>query len=143
MENITFNEKEHPIGPICARWLRKIEDGKKSKEELFGRYAREAVKFFDGPHDWMWNEEYATAGGGYIDKSAKGAMPMFRMSVNRIFEAVALIGPALYHKNPHVEISVNEPPQITPEELGIILPEQLTPEMMRDPQIAQMVQQFA
>ena len=75
-------EKEHPFRPIVDQWLEKIKKAKKQKHERFGKYAEEAMKFFDGSHDWMWKGDYAKSSGGFLDKKAQGAMPTFRMTVN-------------------------------------------------------------
>lgn len=104
---------------ICDEWLKVIKIGEKTKEERFGKYAREASKFYDGAHDWMWESEYSRGSGGFLDKSAsRGNMPTFRMTVNRVFEAVALFGPALYHQYPKVMVTTVKTPEISPEALG-------------------------
>lgn len=109
----------HPMRALCEEWLRKIEVAKKVKQERFGCYADEAMKFYDGAHDFMWKDEYARAQGGFLDKTQNAALPTFRMTVNRVFEAVAVFGPALYHQNPQIEVTPVHPPQIDPMLLGI------------------------
>lgn len=111
--------EEHPLKPLTDLWLNKIESAKKDKHEKFGKYADEAMKFFDGPHDWMWAADYATGGGGFLDESAQNDLPTFRMTVNRVFEAVALFGPALYHRNPQVLCTPKHFPEIAPESMGL------------------------
>jgi hypothetical protein len=108
---------EYPMRPVCLEWLAKIELAKQSKEERFGKYAREAMQFFDGAHDWMWDKKYSASPGGYLEKGAQ--MPTFRMTVNRVFEIVALFGPALYWKNPNITVSPLVTPEIAPEALGL------------------------
>lgn len=115
-----YDSIEHPLKPLCDQWLRKIKDAEKVKEERFGRYAKEAAKFFDGPHDFMWKEEYAQSQqGGFLDKGRANALPMFQMTVNKPFEAVALIGPALYHQNPQIAVTPIHTPEIPPEMFGL------------------------
>lgn len=97
--------REHVLAPVCKQWLRKIKDAKKAKWERFGQYAVEGMKFYDAAHDWMWKEEYAKGAGGFLEKDGGAGLPTFRMQVNRIFEAVALFGPALYHRNPDIEVT--------------------------------------
>ena len=99
--------------------MEKIKQAKKRKHEHFGKYADEAMKFFDGAHDWMWKGEYAKAPGGSLDKEAQGALPNFRMTVNRVFEAVALFGPVLYHRNPAIQVTPRMLPEISPVAMGI------------------------
>ena len=89
------DETNNPFAPIVSQWMEKIKAAKKQKKERFGKYADEAMKFYDGNHDWMWKGEYAKSPGGFLDKKAEGVMPTFRMTVNRVFEAVALFGPVL------------------------------------------------
>lgn len=108
----------NPMATICTEWLAKIELAQKAKEERFGKYAKEAMMFFDGAHDWMWRDKDAKGPGGFLDKSAT-KMPTFRMTVNRVFEAVALFGPALYHQNPNILCTPLTPPDATAEALGI------------------------
>ena len=122
-------EKEHPFRPIVDQWLEKIKKAKKQKHERFGKYAEEAMKFFDGSHDWMWKGDYAKSSGGFLDKKSQGGMPTFRMTVNRVFEAVALFGPVLYHRNPVIQVTPRVTPKIEPTLLGI------------DPQNEQQIQQ--
>jgi len=123
--------QEHILNPLCQQWLRKIKQAKEWKWERFGQYAVEGMKFYDGAHDWMWKDEERSMDGGFLKKGA--AMPTFRMQVNRMFEAVAVFGPALYHRNPDVMVTPISPPMIDPMELGI------NPE---DPQMQEAYQQI-
>lgn len=125
----SYDDYDHPFKPIVSQWMEKIKRAKKQKHERFGKYADEAMKFFDGSHDWMWKGEYAKSSGGFLDKGAQGALPTFRMTVNRVFEAVALFGPVLYHRNPVCNVSAKIPPSIDPAMLGL------------DPEDEQMAQQ--
>lgn len=115
----TNDSKRYPLNPICERWLGKLRISKECKQDKFGRWADEALKFYDGAHDWMWKQTYATSDGGFLSKDNNSAMPTFRMTVNRVFEAVALYGPALYHKNPHITVTPVDPPDLPPEVFGI------------------------
>ncbi len=108
----------NPMASICTEWLAKIDLAQKAKDERFGKYAKEAMQFFDGAHDWMWSDKEAKGPGGFLDKSAT-KMPTFRMTVNRVFEAVALFGPALYHQNPNILVTPLIPPNASAEALGI------------------------
>jgi hypothetical protein len=126
--------REHVLSPLCKQWLRKIKDAKKIKWERFGQYAVEGMKFYDAAHDWMWKEEYAKRNGGFLEKDSGASLPTFRMQVNRIFEAVALFGPALYHRNPDITVTPVKQPNIPPELLG------LDPQ---DPQAQQVIQQLS
>jgi hypothetical protein len=108
----------HPMRQICDAWLAKIEQALKVRHDKFGQYAEEAEKFFNGNHDWMWADSYARGGGGFLDKEG-GVLPNFRITVNKLFEAVALYGPSLYHQNPNIQVSPTLPSPVPPSALGI------------------------
>lgn len=112
---------EHPMRALCDEWMSKIRIAQQVKHHRFGKEAQEAQQFFDGPHDFMWQQEYATAKGGFLDKDAFGGgfLPTFRMTVNKPFEAVALFGPALFFKYPYITVSHINRPELDPEALGI------------------------
>ena len=114
-----YSDHDHPFKPIVSQWMQKIKRAKEQKKERFGKYADEALKFFDGSHDWMWKGEYSKGDGGFLEKGTQGALPTFRMTVNRVFEAVALFGPVLYHRNPTIQVSAKTLPPIEPAMLGM------------------------
>lgn len=109
---------QHPMRTICDAWLAKIKLALEVRKEKFGRYAEETLKFFDGPHDFMWQEGYSQGPGGFLQKQ-EGVLPTFRVTINNVFKAVALFGPALYHQNPNVLVSPILPADVSPEALGI------------------------
>jgi len=112
---------KYPMKPLTVEWLKKIRLSLKVKQKLFGQYADEAMKFYDGPHDWMWRQDYSSSEGGFLDKNSfgSGPMPGFRMTVNRPFEAVALFGPALIHKYPVATVTPSSYPTVSPESLDM------------------------
>lgn len=126
------SDYQHPLRPIVRDWMRLIQEADKIKQERFGCYAKEAMQFYDAAHDFMWKSEYASGKGGFLDKNSfgSGGLPTFRMTVNRVFEAVALFGPALYHQNPNVMVTTHERAEIGPEALGV------------DAQIPELAQEF-
>jgi hypothetical protein len=107
----------HPMRNVVDAWLAKIELALKVRNELFGQYALEATQFFDGSHDFMWDKKYSNGPGGFLDKDA--SLPNFRITVNKLFEAVAQFGPALYAQNPNALVEAILPPEVPPEALGI------------------------
>ena len=113
-----YSEKDHPFKPIVEQWMQKIKRAKEHKKERFGKYAEEAMNFFDGSHDFMWKGQYAKGDEGFLEKGTTGALPTFRMTVNRVFEAVALFGPVLYHRNPAIQVTPKVLPTIEPAMLG-------------------------
>jgi hypothetical protein len=110
--------RQHPTRQICEAWLAKIKLALEVRHEKFGRYAEEISRFYDGSHDFMWSDAYAKGPGGFLDKEA-GNLPTFRVTINKVFEGVSLFVPALYHKNPNVQVTPIRTADIPPEALGI------------------------
>lgn len=107
----------HPAKYICDAWLAKIGEAAEHKKAVFGVYAREAEMFFDADHNKMWDSHYREGMRGFMEEG--GYMPTFRMQVNKVFEAVAIFGPALFHRYPQVLVTPVDPPEVSPESLGI------------------------
>ncbi|HHK42057.1 MAG TPA: hypothetical protein ENJ50_06520, partial [Planctomycetaceae bacterium] len=64
--SMPMDQVGHPMKPICEAWLAKIQLAKKIKHERFGQYAQEGMRFFDGPHNWMWRMDYARGDTGFL-----------------------------------------------------------------------------
>jgi hypothetical protein len=63
----------------------------------------------------MWdNDGYSKGPGGFLDKEG-AVLPTFRVTINNVFKAVALFGPALYHQNPNVLVSRSCQPRFRPK----------------------------
>ena len=107
------------LAPLVKRWEQVLSTAKQVRKKEFDTWADEAMQFFDGPATWMWDdvqksirENKGGAGhGGFLASGA--AMPEFKMSVNRLFEAVAMFGPALYHQNPTIAVNSRMRPEIS------------------------------
>ena len=106
---------EDALKALAAGWLKKIQLSLKHKRP-FSEDAREAMSFFDGPHNWFWRDTYARSESGY---NRAISPPGFRMQVNRVFEAVKLFGSVIYHRNPVRTVEPAHYPFISPDELGI------------------------
>lgn len=132
-----WNEVENPLGMICEQWLKKIDLAIQAKHEAFGRYADEAMKFYDGDHAWMWDLDYSQGKGGFLATGVQAILPKFRMTVNRVAELVALYGPSLYHRNPNIQVTPIDPPGMPPEVFGI---DSMLDPMMQDPMAVQQFQ---
>ena len=117
---------EDVLKSIASGWLKKVELGLKHKRP-FTQDAREAMDFFDGPHNWFWKEEYARSEYGY---NRSISPPGFRMQLNRVFEVVKLFASVIYHRNPVRQVTPKAFPEVPPEALGL------------DPNNPQVVQQF-
>ncbi len=117
MAKIT-DHRQHPMRQIVDAWLAKIKLALEVRHDKFGKYAEECSRFYDGPHDFMWDSKYSSGSGGFLDKEG-AVLPTFRVTINNVFKAVALFGPALYHKNPTILVSTLLQPEIAPEALGL------------------------
>lgn len=118
---------DSPLLPIVTSWLKKIELARKHKKP-FQDDANEAMQFFAGDPDFMWKDSYARGERGYnkgIDP------PPFRMTVNRVWEAVRLFTAVIHHRNPTRSVTPKKYPVIQPELLGIF-PQPPIPQMGPD-----------
>jgi hypothetical protein len=114
------------LAPLVEAWLAKIRLAEKFKADHFGHGADEAMLFFNGPHDWMFKNEYMrNAKGGFLPAASSSddkeniEAPSFRMCVNKVAEIRDLFGPTLYHHNPVVIVEPHDPPLPPPAALGI------------------------
>ncbi len=106
---------EDALRSLATGWLKKIELSLKHKRP-FTEDGREAMSFFDGPHNWFWKDTYARHEYGY---NRTIAPPAFRMQVNRVFEAVKLFGSVIYHRNPVRTVTPAKYPFVSPELVGV------------------------
>lgn len=100
---------------IAQGWLKKIELSLKHKRP-FTEDAAESMQFFDGPHNWFWRDQYSKGDYGY---NRAISPPGFRMTVNRVFEAVKLFASVIYHRNPVRSVSPTRFPFVPPDAVGI------------------------
>lgn len=101
----------HRYSPLVNRWMQAIKAAKEHKKKEFDDVADEARNFFDGPANYMWKEMTRMAqesqNEGFL--SGESMLPQFRFSNNRMFDAVAMFGPALYHQNPTIAVTSRPP----------------------------------
>lgn len=107
---------EDALRAIASGWLKKIELSLKHKRP-FSEDAKEAMCFFDGPHNWFWKDTYARHEYGY---NRTISPPGFRMQCNRVFEAVKLFGSVIYHRNPVRSVTPTRYPFVSPEAVGVM-----------------------
>lgn len=107
---------EDALRAIATGWLKKIELSLKHKRP-FSEDAREAMCFFDGPHNWFWKDTYARHEYGY---NRTISPPGFRMQCNRVFEAVKLFGSVIYHRNPVRSVTPTRYPFVSPDAVGVM-----------------------
>jgi hypothetical protein len=109
---------EFPLRAICTQWIEKIRKGWQFKEKQFAKDARDCMRFFNGPYDFMYKSLYAASSSGFsMDASEQDAFasmpaPTFRMTFNKVAEAVQLFGPVLYHKNPYRQVNPRKLPDL-------------------------------
>jgi len=106
---------DSPLRPLAASWILKIGAAKRAKSQ-FDADAREGMAFFDGLGAWSMNPQGVR---GQSLMSRPTPAPAFRIAINRVFEAVKLIGAVLYARNPNRTVTPRKFPTVSPEMLGI------------------------
>lgn len=103
--------EEYPLRVLCTAWLARIKAALQVKREAFQNDADEAMKFFNGPYDWLYRKgEVKTKVGIEID--GDWPAPSFRVTTNKVAELVQLFGPTLYHKNPQRTVTPRSFPEL-------------------------------
>lgn len=143
---------KYPLQPIVDRWRRVFASARKDRKKKFDVYADEAMSFYDGPVNHMWSSLRKQKSGGHDGFLAPDVqLPNFEMSVNRLFEAVSMFGPTLYHQNPVIAVTPKTVPDISietfysanPEAMQILEQAQAVQAgVVNDPYIAQTLQQL-
>lgn len=116
---------DKPFAPLVERWLSVIDSSVKDKEEKWTQWANEAMQFFDGPLNWMWKDTQAAGDNGFLASNEDSWKPQFLISVNRLFEAVSMFVPVLYHQNPTIAVTHRRWPKIPIESMFASQPELL------------------
>jgi hypothetical protein len=127
-----------PLKPIAQMWLKKIAAAKKAKS-AFDSDAREAMHFFDGGPRWF----FENSNRGLTLMSRPTPAPAFRLTVNRVWEVVKLIGAVIYNRNPVRTVTPRKFPVIPPQMVGVD-PEAyqidpMTGQPMPDPAVMQFI----
>jgi hypothetical protein len=131
-------EYDSPFGPIVKHWLAKIELALEHKKKVFQNDADEAVRFYNGPYDFMYDKSFRASSRGFVyagDETLPS--PSFQMTVNKVAELVQIFGPALYHRNPVRRVSPRDLPDVSK---AMIQAMNIDP-MMLPPEMAMMMQQ--
>jgi len=144
--------QKYPLKPIVDRWRRVFASARKDRKKKFDVYADEAMNFYDGPTNHYWKEMKSQGKGehdGFLAQEIQ--MPQFEMSVNRLFEAVSMFGPVLYHQNPVIAVTPRVLPDVSietfyaanPQALQVIDQTQAVQSgMVNDPYVVQTLQQL-
>jgi hypothetical protein len=128
-----------PLKPIAQAWLKKIAAAKKAKS-AFDADAKEAVMFFDGGPRWF----FENSNRGLSLMSRPTPAPAFRLTVNRVWEVVKIIGAVIYNRNPVRTVTPRKFPVIPPQMVGVD-PEAyqidpMTGQPMPDPRVMQFIE---
>lgn len=134
----------NPLQPLVAAWNSKIKLALDFKRNEFQLDADEAMSFFDGPYDWLYEGKTARGSRGFAYGGMEGGFPKvtFGMTVNKVAEMVQLFGPSLYHRNPERQVNPRTPVPVPPEMYGAGDPNNLQAGMMFQ-QLAMQEQQVA
>lgn len=126
---------EHPLRPLVALWLEKLQLAATYKKAKFGDDAEEAMAFFCGPYDFLYDKKHGRKSRAFMVSGDGDDVPdvAFGMTVNKVAEAVQIFGPVLYHRNPNRQVNPRIVPTFGPEMLGLDV---------MDPQQAVMAQQM-
>lgn len=105
-----YQQADHPLQPLVARWLDAIRAAFEAKERRFGRDAAEGARFFSGEFDVLWkamkaDRHFRTDGEGGVSFPE----PPIKMTINKVAEFVQLFGPAIFSRNPVRTVSANAP----------------------------------
>lgn len=104
---------------INKLWLDKISLSKNRKREEFQDLADDAMRFYNGPHDFLYSGSYSMKSRGFmVGDGDEIPDPCFKMTVNKVAELVELFLPVLYHRNP-VRTVTPRRPALDPIELGL------------------------
>lgn len=129
-----------PLKPISAAWIKKIAAARRAKS-AFDSDAREAMHFFDGGPKWF----FENAGGRGVSLMSRPVpAPAFRLTVNRVWEVVKLIGAVIYNRNPVRTVTPRKFPVIPPEMVGVdpqaYQVDPMTGQPMPDPRVMQFIE---
>jgi hypothetical protein len=107
------SQLDNPFRAIKAQWLGKAKVALDYKREHFQSDADEAMRFFNGPYDFMYGLQYRKGSSAYVFTGNDDLpRPSFSMTVNKVAEMVQLFGPVLYHRNPIRQVNPRKYPLI-------------------------------
>lgn len=115
-----------PFRQLADTWVKKLKAAIAYKKP-FSDDAKEASNFFDGNHNFMWENAYMRGEKGF---NSSIAPPSFRMQCNKVFELVEIFGAVMYHRNPVRTVTLMEYPDVPPSAFGIDQQMMQTPEML-------------
>lgn len=138
---------------LVQRWKGALKAAKAHRKMEFDCVADEARRFFDGKSADFWKDMAKQASDSADQGFLAGSslIPQFRISLNRMFDAVALFGPTLYHQNPTIAVTSRPAVNVSIDTFYAAMPEAmqildmlpaLEAGQVQDPQIGMIVQQL-
>ncbi len=97
--------------PIAQGWIDKIGAAITAKK-AFSAVGKQCEQFFSGDLGFMWKDDFRR---NYMDGNIA---PKFKVTLNKAFELVALVGPVLYWKYPQRTVKNYERLELSPELFG-------------------------
>lgn len=110
---------DHPFQGVTTHWLKKIKLAQDFKRAEFQDDADEAMKFFDGPYQFMYGLKEQKGGFAFVGDATRMPQLRFAMTVNKVAEMVQLFGPVLYHRNPVRQCNPRMVPFAPPDLFGL------------------------
>ena len=145
---------DNPLSALPLIWLKNINRAKKRRNEEFDADGEKALAFYDGDHDFIFNKSSSSSTSSSSNSISGGktssenfAAPDFKMTVNRTFEFVSIMGPMVYNQNPTVRISPRTYPEIPPEIWGNpmvaqMMGQQMNQNKMKDQVVCQLLSTY-
>lgn len=118
----------NPLAAICNAWLDKQESSAEHKKENFSVFAEDAMKFYAGDHDFMYQSQYMTGSKGMYGDMPN---PSAKVTVNKVFELVTIYLTYLMHRNPNRTVSARIP--TLPDEFMQLIQQMQMMQMPVDP----------
>ena len=106
------------LGRIVNAWMGKIRSAKRAKTD-FDRDAAEGMSFYTGDTRQLWKTMFRD--GNVAGSPAP--TPSFMININKAFEACKIFGSVLYNHNPQRKVTPRQLPFVSPEILGIQMPQ--------------------
>ena len=79
------------LATLSQRWNEKLRLGDKHKKRVYGKYAKDAMRFYSEPHDFLYNEAHESREGGPYSG--------FKATVNLVANMVQVFLAFVYHQN--------------------------------------------
>lgn len=100
------------IRPLADGWRNKINIAGEQKKRLFQEFADECMQFYTGVSGFMFDPRF-------VEKYIGGQFsPRFKITLNKAFELVAVMGPLLYARNPSRRLAPYLAVEFGPEVFG-------------------------